>query len=189
MRKAARRAFKIVPPYSSICLARNAAATFTALSWAASGTAVRSSVSRPTTPITSPDAMMGAAHSTTRGEPSQGRMHFSATPSHWYSLRPSISFSSGWLMLRSASSRRPLPLTVRMRSRSATKVVSAKLLLSTSVYWAATAFISPMGEYFLKITSPSPVVKISSGSPRRMRWVRRISLGITTRPSSSHYVK
>ena len=112
-------------------------------------------------------------------------MHFSATPSHWYSLRPSISFSSGWLMLRSASSRRPLPLTVRMRSRSATKVVSAKLLLSTSVYWAATAFISPMGEYFLKITSPSPVVKISSGSPRRMRWVRRISLGITTRPSSS----
>ncbi len=26
--------------------------------------------------------------------------------------------------------------------------VSAKLLLSTSVYWAATAFISPMGEYF-----------------------------------------
>ena len=44
---------------------------------------------------------------------------------------------------------------------------------------------SPMGEYFLKITSPSPVVKISSGSPRRMRWVRRISLGITTLPSSS----
>ena len=128
---------------------------------------------------------MGAAHSTARGEPSQGRMHFSAMPSLWYSLRPSISFSSGWLMLRSASSRRPEPLTVRMRSRSATSAVSAKLLLSTSVYWAATAFISPMGEYFLKITSPSPVVKISSGSPRRMRWVRRISLGITTRPSSS----
>ena len=42
-----------------------------------------------------------------------------------------------------------------------------------------------MGEYFLKIPSPSPVVKISSGSPRRMRWVRRISLGITTLPSSS----
>ena len=77
------------------------------------------------------------------------------------------------------------PLTARMWSRSATKAVRAKLLLSTSVYWAATVLISPMGEYFLKITSPSPVVKISSGSPRRMRWVRRISLGMTTRPSSS----
>ena len=99
-----------------------------------------------------------------------------------------MSFSSGWLMLRSASSRRPAPLTARMWSRSATKAVRAKLLLSTSVYWAATVLISPMGEYFLKITSPSPVVKISSGSPRRMRWVRRISLGMTTRPSSSDCV-
>jgi hypothetical protein len=30
---------------------------------------------------------------------------------------------------------------------------------------------------------------ISDGSPSRMRMVRRISLGITTRPRSSHYVK
>ena len=72
-----------------------------------------------------------------------------------------------------------------MRSRSETKAVRAKHLLSTSTYWAVTPLSSPMGEYFLKMTSPSPVVKISSGSPLRMRWVRRISLGMTTRPSSS----
>lgn len=30
---------------------------------------------------------------------------------------------------------------------------------------------------------------VSSGSPSRIRSVLRISLGITTRPSSSHYVK
>ena len=42
-----------------------------------------------------------------------------------------------------------------------------------------------MGEYFLKMTSPSLLVKISSGSPSRMRRVRRISLGMTTRPRSS----
>ena len=88
-------------------------------------------------------------------------------------------------MLRSVSSRRPLPLTARIRSLSHTKAVSANWRLSTSASWAARVFTSPMGEYFLKITSPSPVVKISSGSPRRMRWVRRISLGITTLPSSS----
>lgn len=41
------------------------------------------------------------------------------------------------------------------------------------------------GEYFLSTTSPSWSVKISKGSPSRMRSVRRISLGITTRPSSS----
>ena len=51
--------FSIIRYYSSICFARNAAATFTALSWAASGWAVRSSVSRPTLPVTSPAAMMG----------------------------------------------------------------------------------------------------------------------------------
>ena len=82
-------------------------------------------------------------------------------------------------------SRRPAPDAVRMRSRSQTKAVSAKLLLSASTYWVVTPLSSPTGEYFLKMTSPSPVVKISSGSPRRMRWVRRISFGMTTRPSSS----
>ena len=69
--------FSIIRYYSSICFARNAAATFTALSWAASGWAVRSSVSRPTLPVTSPAAMMGTAHSSARGEPSQGSNAFS----------------------------------------------------------------------------------------------------------------
>ena len=41
------------------------------------------------------------------------------------------------------------------------------------------------GEYFLKITSPSLSVYISSGSPSRIRIVLRISFGITTRPRSS----
>lgn len=68
---------------ASICFARNAAATFTALSWAASGLAVRSSVSRPTLPVTSPAAMMGTAHSSARGEPSQGSNAFSGLPSLW----------------------------------------------------------------------------------------------------------
>ena len=42
-----------------------------------------------------------------------------------------------------------------------------------------------MGEYFFKIISPSRSVKISRGVPSRSRRVRRISLGITTRPRSS----
>ena len=67
--------FSIIRYYSSICFARNAAATFTALSWAASGWAVRSSVSRPTLPVTSPAAMMGTAHSSAGVSP-----HRAATP-------------------------------------------------------------------------------------------------------------
>ena len=55
----------------------------------------------------------------------------------------------------------------------------------TSAYWLANGDISPTGEYFLKTTSPSLSVKISSGSPSRMRMVRRISFGMTTRPRSS----
>ena len=39
--------------------------------------------------------------------------------------------------------------------------------------------------YFFKITSPSRSVKISSGSPSRIRSVLRISFGITTLPRSS----
>ena len=41
---------------------------------------------------------------------------------------------------------------------------------------------SLIGEYFLKMTSPSLLTKISNGSPSRMRMVLRISLGITTLP-------
>ena len=47
------------------------------------GLAVRSSVSRPTLPVTSPAAMMGTAHSSARGEPSQGSNAFSGLPSLW----------------------------------------------------------------------------------------------------------
>lgn len=55
----------------------------------------------------------------------------------------------------------------------------------TSAYCPANGESSPIGEYFLNTTSPSLSVKISSGSPSRIRMVRRISLGITTRPRSS----
>ena len=41
---------------------------------------------------------------------------------------------------------------------------------------------SLIGEYFLKMTSPSLLTKISNGSPSRIRMVLRISLGITTLP-------
>ena len=41
---------------------------------------------------------------------------------------------------------------------------------------------SLIGKCFLKMTSPSLLTKISSGSPSRMRMVLRISLGITTLP-------
>ena len=54
-----------------------------------------------------------------------------------------------------------------------------------SAYSPATAPISPIGDYFLKITLPSLSVKISSGSPSRIRSVLRISFGITTLPRSS----
>ena len=68
----------------------------------------------------------------------------------------------------------PEPLAARIRSRSVTKAVRAKLLFSTSAYWAATLLISPTGEYFLKITSPSPVVKISRGKCLCRHWRRRV---------------
>ena len=41
---------------------------------------------------------------------------------------------------------------------------------------------SLIGEYFLKMTSPLLLTKISNGSPSRIRMVLRISLGITTLP-------
>ena len=47
---------------------------------------------------------------------------------------------------------------------------------------------SLIGEYFLKMTSPSLLTKISNGSPSRMRMVLRISLGITTLPRMVQYV-
>ena len=44
---------------------------------------------------------------------------------------------------------------------------------------------SPIGEYFLRIISPSLSVNISKGSPSRILSVLRISFGITTLPKSS----
>lgn len=76
--QAGRRCF-----HSSICFARKAAATATALHWASSGQAARSSVNRPTAPVTSPPASTGAAHSSTRGAPSQGSKVFSGVPGLW----------------------------------------------------------------------------------------------------------
>ena len=54
-----------------------------------------------------------------------------------------------------------------------------------SAYWSAKFPISPSGEYFLRMISPSRSVKISSGVPSLIRRVRRISFGMTTRPRSS----
>ena len=56
---------------------------------------------------------------------------------------------------------------------------------STPAYAWAKVDISPTGEYFLSITSPDTSVKISMGIPSRIFSVRRISLGMTTRPRSS----
>ena len=70
---------------------------------------------------------------------------------------------------------------------SLSQIITGKPLTleRTSAYCEANADNSPTGEYFLNITSPSVAVYISSGSPSRIRRVRRISFGITTRPRSS----
>ena len=55
-------------------------------------------------------------------------------------------------------------------------------------YTEAVANLESLGKELsaqLEISSPSLSVNISSGSPSRMRMVRRISLGITTLPRSS----
>ena len=62
---------------------------------------------------------------------------------------------------------------------------SPPFLCSTSAYWFAKFDSSPIGEYFLKITSPSASVKISSGSPSFILKERLISFGITILPRSS----
>ena len=70
-------------------------------------------------------------------------------------------------------------------SRSQTAAIYPVFFPIDSQICPANSPRSPIGEYFLKITSPSFSVYISSGSPSRIRRVRRISLGITTRPRSS----
>lgn len=72
------------------------------------------------------------------------------------------------------------PDTARIASRSVITTHISAVRCSASAYCAANEFISPMGEYFLKITSPSRSVYISSGSPSRIRIVRLISFGITS---------
>ena len=70
-------------------------------------------------------------------------------------------------------------------SRSVISAVQPDTCARLSAYCFAKVLISPMGEYFFKMISPSRSVKISSGSASRMRSVRRISFGITILPRSS----
>ena len=74
-------------------------------------------------------------------------------------------------------------------SRSQMTTGRAQVRYSASHRLPAMALCSPAGEYFLKMTLPPASVKISMGSPSRIFRVRRISLGMTTRPRSSLYVK
>ena len=70
-------------------------------------------------------------------------------------------------------------------SRSQISTVKSVAEVSASAYCAANEESSPIGEYYLNITSPPELVYISSGSPSRILIVLLISFGITTRPKSS----
>ena len=100
-------------------------------------------------------------------------------------VRASITSSSALVTRRSITSRLLTPAAATTWSLSVITTGEQPFLWSTSAYCPANWDSSPMGEYFLKITSPSALVKISSGSPSLMRNERRISLGITMRPKSS----
>ena len=63
----------------------------------------------------------------------------------------------------------PPPEMAMMLSRSHTAAMESVDLCSESQICPAKSDSSPIGEYFLKMTSPSLLVKISSGSPSRMR--------------------
>ena len=89
------------------------------------------------------------------------------------------------LICRPSSCPLPVPVAATMLSLSHTSTGRPRFLASTSAYTPASSPSSTSGEYFLNTTCPSAAVKISSASPWRMRWVRLISLGMTTRPSSS----
>ena len=85
----------------------------------------------------------------------------------------------------SISSRFAPPAMAMTLSLSLTATMPSVALRRLSHICAAKSDNSPIGEYFLNISSPSLSVKISNGSPSRIRMVRRISLGMTTRPRSS----
>lgn len=92
------------------------------------------------------------------------------------------------LICRPSSCPLPVPVAATMLSLSHISTGRPRFLASTSAYTPASSPSSTSGEYFLNTTCPSAAVKISSASPWRMRWVRLISLGMTTRPSSSDCV-
>ena len=100
-------------------------------------------------------------------------------------LRCSMRSSREPETLRSRTSFFCIPDTAIIWSRSLMAAGQPPIFDSTSAYWEAVEDISPIGEYFLKITSPSELVNISRGSPSRILIVLRISLGMTTRPKSS----
>ncbi|MPM98885.1 hypothetical protein SDC9_146075 [bioreactor metagenome] len=72
-----------------------------------------------------------------------------------------------------------------MESKSVTTIPYPKVSPKVSVYSCENSFNSPIGEYFLRITSPSLAVNISKGSPSLILKVFLISFGITTLPKSS----
>ena len=75
--------------------------------------------------------------------------------------------------------------TAIIESKSVTTTPCPNISPNVSAYSCENSFNSPIGEYFLRITSPSLAVNISKGSPSLILRVFLISLGITTLPRSS----
>lgn len=176
--------------YCSICLPRNPAADCISLRSTSPIPIFLSFPKRMTAPITSPSQMMG--HTASDTHPSvpatAGSTKFLSPLS---AMRISRFSNSSSISLPSAFPDAPLslPAAAMIWSRSAISAVYPDTCARLSAYCFANALISPIGEYFFKITSPSHPVNISRGSASRIRRVRRISFGITILPRSSHYVK
>ncbi len=112
----------------------------------------------------------------------------------WIKLRSPLDAISvsRLLILSSSSLLKPFPKrfllppdTAMNWSLSAISAVWPDTWARLSAYCFAKVLISPMGEYFFKMISPSLSVNISSGSLSRIRNVLLISFGITIRPKSS----
>ena len=100
-------------------------------------------------------------------------------------FRSSISSSNCLLIGFPSNSFFPFPAAAITWSLSVIHTRCPVLCAKLSAYCPANWLSSPIGEYFLRMISPSRSVKISSGSPSRIRSVLRISFGTTTLPKSS----
>ena len=126
-----------------------------------------------TAPMRSPSEMTGAATETQKPL-SESVTGTQAPPLSWRKTRrDSIICSSSGEIRFSKSSLLPPPATAITASLSQTAAMQSVDLCSESQICAAKSESSPMGEYFLKMTSPSLSVKISSGSPSLTILARR----------------